>query len=58
MLFGDVFGKDALKVRGYGNVLTSVAFLTGLAYEELTHEELEMMDDRFPMLVTVAAVKR
>ena len=57
-LFGDVFGTDALTVRGYGNVLTSIAFLTGLAHEELTRGELETMDERFPLLVTVAAVKQ
>lgn len=56
-LFGDIFGRDAIRVRGYGNVLTSIAFLEGMAQEELTAQELEAHDDRFAMLVSVCAVK-
>jgi SAM-dependent methyltransferase len=56
-LFGDVFGRDSIRVFGYGNVLTSIAFLEGMAQEELTAQELEAHDDRFAMLVSVCAVK-
>jgi SAM-dependent methyltransferase len=56
-LFGDIFGRDSIRVRGYGNVLTSIAFLEGMAQEELTTQELEAHDDRYAMLVSVCAVK-
>jgi SAM-dependent methyltransferase len=56
-LFGDVFGRDRVRVRAYGNVLTSIAFLTGLAHEELTTQELEAHDHRFAMLITIRALK-
>jgi len=57
-LFGDVFGRDAIRVRPYGNVLTAIAFLAGMAREELTTQELETHDSRFSMLVSVYAVKK
>jgi hypothetical protein len=57
-LFGDIFGGDSIRVRAYGNVLTSIAFLAGFAHEELTAQELETQDARFSMLVSVHAVKK
>jgi len=56
-IFGGVFGHAAVRVRAYGNVLTSIAFLAGLACEELTRDELETHDDRFSLIVSVCAVK-
>ncbi|HEU5041139.1 MAG TPA: methyltransferase domain-containing protein [Gemmatimonadales bacterium] len=56
-LFAERFGTTALDVRGRGNVLVSIAFLAGLAAEELTARELETDDPDFPLLVTVRAVK-
>lgn len=57
-LFGDVFGREQVEVRSYGNVLTAMAFLTGLAREELDRSELDARDERFPVLVAVRAVKQ
>jgi SAM-dependent methyltransferase len=56
-LFTERFGASAVDVRGRGNVLVSIAFLTGLAAEELSRRELETDDPDFPVLVTVRAVK-
>lgn len=56
-LFGNIFGHESVRVRAYGNVLTSIAFLVGMAHEELSAEELETHDNRFAMLVSVCAVK-
>jgi SAM-dependent methyltransferase len=56
-LLGDTFGPDRIAVRSHGNVLTCVAFLIGLAHEELTRSELEDDDPLFPLIVTVRAVK-
>lgn len=57
-LFGDVFGEEQVQVRSYGNVLTAIGFLTGMAREELSREELDERDERFPVIVAVRAVKR
>jgi SAM-dependent methyltransferase len=55
-LFRDRF--DEVDVRTYGNVLTSAAFLFGLAREELSQQELDTHDEYFPSLVAVRASKR
>lgn len=56
-LFGDVFGKEHVDVRSFGNVLVGVAFLTGMAREELTRRELEAHDAGFPLVIAVRATK-
>jgi SAM-dependent methyltransferase len=57
-LFGEAFGTDHVTVRAHGNVLTCIAFLAGMAREELKRTELETDDPLFPLIVTVRAVKR
>ena len=56
-LFGDVFPPGSVAVRGRGNVLAAVAFLIGMAAEELSTRELERDDPFFPLVVTVRATK-
>jgi SAM-dependent methyltransferase len=56
-LFSESFGHESIHVRQYGNVLTAIAFLAGMAHEELTAHELETHDSRFTMLMSVSAVK-
>ena len=56
-LFGDAFVGGDVHVRAYGNVLVAVAFLLGMAAEELSARELETEDRFFPLLVTVRASK-
>jgi hypothetical protein len=57
-LFDKAFGAGQVEVRAHGNVLTSIAFLTGMAREELSSRELDTCDDNFPLVVTIRAVKR
>lgn len=57
-LFGDRFGAEQVTVQSYGNVSTAIAFLAGMAREELSDKVLSAHDDYFPMLVSVHAVKR
>jgi hypothetical protein len=54
-LFGEAFGTDNVEVSAHGNVLTSVAFLMGMAAQELRPRELRVQDPQFPMLITVRA---
>jgi SAM-dependent methyltransferase len=56
-LFGDTFGRSHVTVAGHGNVLASIAFLQGLAQEELTRSELDTNDPLFPLVITVRTVK-
>jgi SAM-dependent methyltransferase len=56
-LFADAFAGGDVEVRAHGNVLTSLAFLVGMAAEELTSRQLERDDPFFPLLVTVRATK-
>jgi SAM-dependent methyltransferase len=57
-LFEQVFGAGHVTVRGHGNVLTNVAFLEGMAYQELRQRELDVDDEMFPLVVTIRAVKQ
>ncbi len=56
-LLDAVFGDGAATVNGRGNVLSQVAFLEGLAVQDVTEAELEVDDPRFPLIVTARAVK-
>ena len=56
-LFGGEFGHDAVRIREYGNPVTAIAFLAGMAYEELTPRELETYDRRYTVVISVRAVK-
>jgi SAM-dependent methyltransferase len=54
-LFEGAFPPEELSIEAHGNVLTSVAFLHGLADWELTREELDRHDPLYQMLITVRA---
>ena len=56
-LLGEPFGDANVTVRAHGNVLAAIGFLHGLACEDLSAEELDHVDDRYPLLVTARAVK-
>jgi hypothetical protein len=56
-LFGGVFGSANVDVNGHGNLPAACGFLAGLAAEELSRRELDTLDDRYPVVVTVRAVK-
>lgn len=56
-LFDDLFGAEHVTISARGNVLAAVAFLAGVACEELSARELDEHDPYFPLIVTVRAVK-
>ena len=56
-LFVEAFGTEHVAVRSHGNVLAAIAFLTGIAHEELARRDLERDDPYFPLIITVRAVK-
>ena len=56
-LFEEVFPSENVEVQSYGNVLTAIAFLHGLAAKELRQKELDYHDPDYEVLITVRAVK-
>ncbi|HYQ72817.1 MAG TPA: methyltransferase domain-containing protein [Gammaproteobacteria bacterium] len=50
-------GADS-QVRSFGNVMSAVAYLHGLATEELVVSELDYLDPDFEVIVTARVVKR
>jgi SAM-dependent methyltransferase len=56
-LLEDSFGAGAASVRAHGNVLTNVAFLEGMAAQDLSDAELGHDDPLFPLIVCARAVK-
>jgi hypothetical protein len=51
-------GALQVSVEVFGNVLTAVAFLHGVAAEELKSRELQPTDADYQLVVAVRAVKR
>ncbi len=47
----------SLAVHGLGNLIAAVAFLQGLAAEELRRRELSLDDERFPLVAAACLVK-
>lgn len=56
-LFAEAFGAGWITIRSYGNVLAAIAFLSGIAYQELSRRKLEVHDEYFPVIIGVRAVK-
>ncbi len=56
-LFGEVFGDDATTVEAHGNVVSAIAFLTGLSINDLSARQLEHRDPDYEVTITVRAVK-
>jgi SAM-dependent methyltransferase len=57
LLFEETFGRDNVYVEAYGNVLTAIAFLHGLATKELEKEEFDYRDPDYEVVITVRAIK-
>lgn len=56
-LLEEVFPASAVTVKGYGNVLAAIAFLHGLAAEELQEDELGYCDPDYELVVVARATK-
>ncbi|HSJ86014.1 MAG TPA: methyltransferase domain-containing protein [Anaerolineales bacterium] len=57
-LFGEIFGPEQVTITAYGNVLSAIAFLEGMACEELSKRELDVIDESYPVLLAIRAVKK
>ena len=56
-LFAVDFPVENLTIKGWGNVKASIAFLHGIAYEELRTKDLDYFDPDYELLITVQATK-
>lgn len=56
-IFEAVFPPANIHTKVFGNILVSIAFLHGLAAEELSQKELEFVDPDYELLITLRAVK-
>ncbi len=56
-LFTEVFQSDNVTVKARGNVFAAIAFLHGLASEELHQEALDYPDPDYEVLIMVRAIK-
>jgi len=56
-LFEEVFSVANVRVQSHGNILVAVAFLHGLAIEDIQREALDYHDNDYEVLITVRAVK-
>lgn len=57
-LFAEVFAATHVQVESHGNVLAAIAFLHGLATQELRQDELDYYDPEYEVSITVRAVKQ
>ncbi len=57
LVFEEVFPKEQITVRSYGNILAAISFLEGLACEDLTRKELDAVDPNYELLIAVRAIK-
>lgn len=51
------FSQERLHIQAYGNVLVAIAFLHGLAHQELRPKQLNHVDPDYELLITVRAQK-
>lgn len=56
-LFGEQFTNENLEIACFGNSLSAMSLLHGLASEDLTQEELDYFDNRYEVLIAVRAAK-
>lgn len=56
-LMVEQFGKQAVEIVGYGNVMTATAFLYGLAESDLRPHEYHVTDPQYPVIVATRVAK-
>ena len=57
LIFAGPFADGVLEIESFGNVLTAVCSLQGLAAEELRPDELNERDDLYPVIIGARIVK-
>jgi SAM-dependent methyltransferase len=55
--FKGVFGEPGVEVKVYGNSLSAMCFIKGIAWQELSSEELDFEDPDYPVTIAIVARK-
>lgn len=56
-LFQKKFSSNNISITSFGNVLTSTCFLQGIPAEKLSSEELDYLDEDYPVTIGLRAIK-
>ena len=56
-IFEVIFGKGNVEIDYYGNCLTAISLIRGIAAEELLKEELDLKDPDYQVTITIKARK-
>jgi hypothetical protein len=56
-LFGEVFGPANVTVEQFGNAFAATAFVQGVATEDVSRAKLDVVDEQYPVIVAVRAVR-
>jgi SAM-dependent methyltransferase len=56
-LLGESFSQANITVNTYGNVLSTIAFITGLATMEINQNELDYCDKNYQLIISFRATK-
>lgn len=56
--FKAVFGDENVQTSQYGNSLSAISFIKGVAAEELSTSELDYVDVDYPVTITIIAKKK
>jgi SAM-dependent methyltransferase len=56
-IFLKYFLSNNLKIEVYGNVLSAISFLHGLATSELSRDELDYLDPDYEVIISIRATK-
>ena len=56
--FQEIFGEGRFEISTYGNVLSAISLLEGIAAEELSKEELDVNDKVYQVLIAIKAWKK
>ena len=57
IIFEEVFPKEYVSIQTYGNVLSAISFLQGLAAEDLKKKELNAFDPNYELIIAARAIK-
>ena len=57
-LINETFPGSSIEITSYGNVLSAMCYLHGLAAEELPQNKLDYLDPDFEVIVTAKVVKK
>ncbi len=56
-IFEKKFSRDKVLIKSFGNVRTAMLFYAGMSIEDLSQSVLDVVDQNFPMIIAVKAIK-